>query len=185
VTLPRSFPLLRKSLNIMTAVPSSIAAIKVMAFFVDKHIVSVEKAAWILERLHRASTGGAPDMIAQKALSKLVSGRAVLPPLFALAIGMKNGRRETCGAMVLSAPSGGMAGVTGAPLAAGVSLLAAGKVKGHGVCAPESAFEPRDFFNALAPLCSPAKRSMDDLLLVTRSWDRKIIDWGSIQGTGQ
>jgi saccharopine dehydrogenase-like NADP-dependent oxidoreductase len=177
VTLPKVFPHLRKSLNIMGAMKSSIAAIKVMSFLVDNHILSVEKTAWLLERLHHASIGGSPDLIAQKAISNLVSGKATLPPLFALASGRKNGVKESCGAMVLSAPSGGMAGVTGAPLAAGVALLAAGKMKGKGVCAPEGVFEPEDFFNALAPLCTPIKKSMDDLLLVTGSWDRKTIDW--------
>ena len=59
-------------------------------------------------------------------------------------------------------------------------FLAAGKVKGHGVFAPEGAFEPLDFFDALAPLCSPAKKSADDMLLVTGTWDRRIVDWASL-----
>jgi saccharopine dehydrogenase-like NADP-dependent oxidoreductase len=171
VTLPMYFPSLKKSINVMSTDISSIAAIKMMAWLVDRNILSVEKVAWLLERLHRVTTGEPTRLTTQRAISKLVSGKAILPPLFALAKGSRDNRKESCGAMIVSAPSGGMAGVTGTPLAVGVSLLTSGKVKRHGVCAPEGAFEPEDFFNALAPLCTPAKKSMSDLVLVTGSWE--------------
>jgi len=51
----------------------------------------------------------------------------------------------------LQSPPGG---ATGAPLAIGLRLLHDGKVKDHGVFAPEQVIDPDDFFNEPAPLCT-------------------------------
>ena len=42
-------------------------------------------------------------------------------------------------------------------------------IEHRGVFAPEMAIEPDLFFDALAPFCTPAKTSVEDMVLVTRS----------------
>ena len=62
-----------------------------------------------------------------------------------------------------------MAGATGVPLAVGVFLLGQGKIKAHGVFAPEGVIDPDDFFSILAPLCSPQKSDTEELVFTTCS----------------
>lgn len=185
VTLPRYYPTLKKSVNVMTAYRSSIAFIRIISWLVEKGIISLERAAWLAEHLKGASDPDmTPDRMVQQRLKTLVRGRHVMPPLFALASGEKGGARAQCGCMILSAPAGGMGGVTGIPLAVGISLVAQGKIRGHGVFAPEGAVVPDDFFDALAPLCSPARQTGQQILLLTRSWDRAEMDWTSVMQHG-
>ena len=74
-------------------------------------------------------------------------------------------------ATLLSAPAVGMGGATGVPLALGLAVLRPeGELK-RGVFAPEAIVNPAEFFNHLAPLCSPAKAGVADLLLISRSWE--------------
>ena len=100
-----------------------------------------------------------------------------LPPLFALARGIKNDKPASVGSMILSAPKGGMAGATGVPLAVGVLLLEKNKINKKGVFSTEAAIDPNDFFKELAPHCSPRKNDIHDLVLTTCSWeDYEVFD---------
>ncbi len=80
-------------------------------------------------------------------------GTTELPPLYALAIGSRDGAPRRCGALVLGGPPGGMGGATGVPLAIGLALLESGKIKRRGVMAPEGAFDSDAFFEIAAPYC--------------------------------
>ncbi len=55
LTLPRYYPTVRKSLNVMTALKSSIAFIRVISVLVDSGLLSVKRAAWIAEHLKGAA----------------------------------------------------------------------------------------------------------------------------------
>ena len=59
-----------------------------------------------------------------------------------------------------------MGGNTGIPLAIGVELLRRGELLETGVHAPETAIEPRSFFDLLAPLTDDGLANADDLLAV-------------------
>jgi hypothetical protein len=82
----------------------------------------------------------------------VAEGSSKLPPVFAVASGTKDGKPASAAAAILSAPAVGM-------------------VAFRGVFAPEGIVDRKVFFDLLAPLCSPKKSSMDDLLLISRSWE--------------
>src|SRR5699024_4093595 len=75
--------------------------------------------------------------------------RPSLPGLLAYASGMKDGRPARAGAFITRFPPGGMAGVTGAPLALFLPLLHQGAIKGPGVFSPEEAIDADTFFHLL------------------------------------
>lgn len=167
VTFPKFFPGLSESINVFTAGGYTLFGLKILAALADMGVLSIERAAWLAERAE-----GPPRGVGDwSGLRREMLEKKRLPHLFALAGGRKNGRPESAGAMILSAPPGGMAGATGVPLAVGAFLVLSGKVKDRGVFAPEGAFDPVEFFDVLAPLCSPAMKNAEDLLLITRSWE--------------
>jgi hypothetical protein len=89
----------------------------------------------------------------------VAEGSSKLPPVFAVASGTKDGKPASAAAAILSAPAVGM-----------VALRPDGELR-RGVFAPEGIVDRKVFFDLLAPLCSPKKSSMDDLLLISRSWE--------------
>ena len=92
-----------------------------------------------------------------------------LPPVFAVAVGVKDGKPASAAAAIASAPATGMGGATGVPLAVGLATLRPDGELRRGVFAPEGIVDRRRFFELLGPLCTPAKRGMEDLVLVSRS----------------
>ncbi len=169
VTLPRYFPSLRFSKNVMTSSRFNIYGTRLIAWLVNKGILSVEKAAYIAEKIQGPSD---PQKTPDKMLQEMVDeNNNRFPPLFALAKGKRNGVQASAGVMILSAPLGGMGGATGVPLAVGVLLLNRNKLRSNGVFAAEGIIDPDDFFNELAPLCTPQKKGASDLVLITRSWE--------------
>jgi hypothetical protein len=91
-----------------------------------------------------------------------------LPPLFALAVGTRDGADATVGCALAQVPGGlTMGEVTGIPLG-----VAAGLILGSapGVATPETLLDPAGFFTALAPHCIGRPRP-EDMVVTTRSWD--------------
>jgi len=66
---------------------------------------------------------------------------------------------------ILGTPDGGMAGVTGVPLAIAVEMLMHGEITETGVLAPEACIDPDVFFERYAPLCAGAP---DEILYEVR-----------------
>ncbi len=85
-------------------------------------------------------------------LSRLVDGPR-LPLFFVLGRGRKDGRPRTVAASLAATPPG-MATMTGVPLALGTLMHLRGQSAGHGVMAPEKAFDPATFFELFAPYCT-------------------------------
>ncbi|MBU0993414.1 MAG: saccharopine dehydrogenase NADP-binding domain-containing protein [Proteobacteria bacterium] len=169
VTLPRYFQDLTLSSNVMTTSPGNIFGLKIVAMLVDGGIISVDRAAWVAEKVGGPAN---PQDTPEKMLSEMVAvKRKGLPPLFALAVGEKDGKLASAACMITSAPAGGMGGATGVPLAVAAMLLGKGAVLAKGVFAPEAAISPEVFFNTLGPLCAPARNGAQDLVLTTRSWE--------------
>jgi len=167
LTLPRTFPDLRVSRNLMVTSRTNVAALRVMGALVDAGWVSLERAARVAEKVEGTGVGRTPEDFVREVRK---GGRLPLPPLFALAEGVKDGARAAAAVAVLGAPPGGMGGATGVPLAAGLTLFH-GRTPAPGVYAPEGIVEPEPFLDVLAPLCESSAGGAGSLLLVTRSWE--------------
>ncbi len=86
------------------------------------------------------------------ALSRLVDGPR-LPLFFVLGKGKRDGQPKTIAASMRATPPD-MATMTGIPLALGTLMHLRGQTLRKGVVAPEKAFEPKAFFELLAPYCT-------------------------------
>ncbi|MCG3752638.1 saccharopine dehydrogenase family protein [Amycolatopsis sp. Poz14] len=151
VTLPRRYPGLRSSLNLQSG------------------------PAWLLEYLREVSTRFAAGefdlrtgaaMLADPPRGDAPAERSPLPVEWSLAIGEKNGLPCRVAVYPKAFHPAKMGGNTGIPLAVGVELLRRGELLDTGVHAPETAIDPRTFFDLLAPLTEPGLRGADDLLAV-------------------
>jgi len=170
VTLGLRFPSLKKSINVMMTSRLNIAGLRLFSWMIRHKIATVERCAHWAERIEGPTD---PNRTPENMLRELASSkRAVLPPLFALAIGKKGGNPARVGAAMMSAPVGGMGPITGYPLAAGAYLMTAKGYGSPGVFAPESIFEPVDFFRTLGPLCTPRISDPGMLVLTSRSWEQ-------------
>lgn len=164
VTLPLTFPEISSSTNLMTGPSALMDAVAQLRDSIDARELTVEQAA---QRMSEPM----PDDL--KASMRAERGKVPeLPPLFALAIGSRGGAPRRVGALILGAPDGGMGGITGIPLALGLSLFESDDTPLRGVFAPEGVVDPDAFFEALAPFChAPGNEtpfaSADELVLVT------------------
>ncbi|MEW6076952.1 MAG: saccharopine dehydrogenase NADP-binding domain-containing protein [Thermodesulfobacteriota bacterium] len=166
ITLPRYFPKLKTSRNLMVTSRLNIIALRVVGAMVNTGLLSIEAAARIAEKVEGTGVGRTPDDFIRETKE---GGKLRLPPIFALAEGEKNGRPASVAVTVSGAPAGGMGGATGVPLAAGLSLFQ--KEVKPGVYAPEGIVEPRAFLDFMAPLCDPPRKNASEMLIVTRSWE--------------
>ena len=160
----RYFPEIGSSANLMTGPASLMAAVTELRDAIDAGQLTVEQAAQMMSQ-------PMPDDLKKSMLAERGT-TSELPPLFALATGSKNGAPRSIGALILGAPSGGMGGITGIPLALGLPLFASSEAPRRGVFAPEGAVDPDVFFEALAPFChAPGSEtrfaSASELILVT------------------
>ncbi len=169
VTFPRYYSTLKTCLNLFFARKYIVWGIRLITGLVNAGMVTINAASTIAESLH--SSEDTKNDNGYDRLAGAVAARKELPPLFALAMGRKNGNSASVACAILSAPAGGMGGATGVPLAIGSRMLLEKKIKQPGVFAPEAIVEPDSFFENLAPLCSPKKSGAENLVLVTRSWE--------------
>ena len=138
LTVPRTRPEIRESLNVMSARRGLMDAISGIAERVRAGELDVRQAS---EELLRAPN---------------VSGKAAgAPPnlpanIFAIAEGTKDGKRIRVGAQALVQPEGNMGEMTGIPLAVATIMMARGQVNAPGVHGPEGAIDPRIFFTDLS-----------------------------------
>jgi saccharopine dehydrogenase-like NADP-dependent oxidoreductase len=146
VTLPRTWPALRTSLNVMHAPWWHVVGVRGLAALIDSGRVSVRTAATWAERLE----GPPPN---PRALSEAIWARTRLPPLFAVARGERKGEPAVVSAVIAAFPEGGMGAATGIPLAMGLRLFHGEHVLQPGVWTPESTISPRPFLDGLAPHC--------------------------------
>ncbi|QYJ03527.1 saccharopine dehydrogenase NADP-binding domain-containing protein [Nocardioides panacisoli] len=151
ITLPRRHPELRSSLNLQSG------------------------PAWLFEYLREVATrfaAGEIDlqtgatMLADPPQPDDAGERSPLPIEWALAIGEKGGNPYRVAVHPRAFHPAKMGGNTGIPLAIGVELLRRGALHEAGVHAPETAIDPREFFDLLAPLTDDSLTDADDLLAV-------------------
>lgn len=171
ITFPMHFAGLRRSLVVMTMKRSNIIAMQVLAALIGAKLLSTERAAAWVERFEGV---GKPAKTPDDYLREVSRAGALrLPPLFAIAQGRKDGRDASVAAAILSSPAVGMGGATGVPLALGLAVVRPDGEARRGVFAAEGIVDPDEFFDRLAPLCTPAKQGRRDLVLVSRSWDER------------
>lgn len=172
VTFPRYYPSLKTSQNVFTTSRIEFLGIKFIAWLVNNNFISLEAAARIMEKIEGPAD---PKDTPEKMLALFTgSKKRNLPPLFALATGIKNGEPARVACTILSAPSGGMGGATGVPLAVVAMLIMRREISDSGVFSHESILNPDTFFNELASLCSPQKKNSDDLVMNSCSWQGDI-----------
>lgn len=158
VTLPRAFPGLREATCVVIGDRTTMAALMTLRWSIDRRLLSLDGAARVaslIERLQPADT-----------LRQLTS--AGLPPLFAVATGLRDGRPATTATALCQVPGLTMADNTGVPLAVAALLLP--EVRTPGVHTPETLLDPDRFFAALAPHClgAPGPGAMT---VTTASWN--------------
>jgi len=166
ITLPRFFPGLRTSRNLMVTGGFNIILLRIVGALVNTGLLSIEKAARLAEKVEGTGVGFTPRDFIRQIKS---GGRPRLPPIFALALGEKHGLPAAVAVTVTSAPAGGMGGATGVPLAAGLNLFR--QPVAPGVYPPEGCLDPDAFLDILAPLCVPPRKNAAEILVVTRSWE--------------
>jgi saccharopine dehydrogenase-like NADP-dependent oxidoreductase len=139
LTLPRVRPEVRNSLNVMVSRRGLMEALQRIAARVRSGELDVRAAAKQL--LREPNTGGA------------AAGPApILPNLFAVAEGTRNGKGIRVGAQPLVLPNANMGEMTGYPLAIAALLMARGQVDKPGVQGPEGAVNPDTYFHELSLL---------------------------------
>jgi saccharopine dehydrogenase-like NADP-dependent oxidoreductase len=169
ITLPSSYPSLQGVRVLMTMGRGNLRALRGIALLIDAGLLSLERAAGWVERLEGV---GRPVKTPEDYAREVAEGRTPrLPPLFAVAIGRKDGRPASAAAALLSAPPVGMGGATGVPLAVGLAVLRPDREVTRGVFAPEAILDATTFFDRLAPHCRPLKANARDLVLVSRTWE--------------
>jgi saccharopine dehydrogenase-like NADP-dependent oxidoreductase len=179
MTLSLYRPEIQNSYNVMDFPPYLITLLKALAREVDTGKKTVAQAAeWIDGLMDR----GLADLILSKhgprlllaIISQIIRPEPKYPGEFALATGTSNNRRQSVGVHLTADPLGGMdkmtmGAITGVPMAVGLKMLAQGSISRKGVFAPEAGIDPDAFFSELAPLCTPARRGVDDLLSINVS----------------
>ncbi len=169
ITFPRFHPGLRHARVLMTAAPANRIALRIVCTLIDAGILSLERAADWVERLE--GVGKPVKTPADYRREMFEQGANRLPPVYALARGTRHGAPASAAAAIRSAPAVGMGGATGVPLATGLGVLWGVLGRKCGVFAPEAIVDPVAFFDALAPLCDPVCEGVEDLAIVTRSWE--------------
>ena len=168
ITFPHHFKTIRNSINL--AHGSGFGMLKWIMRLVDWKIISVERAAGIVQNL---SSSIRKDLEKQGIDSRLNLKNTNLsepPPLYALAIGLKDGEKASCGTMFNSSELISMGEATGIPLACGLKLLVDGKILKKGVFAPEGAINPNEFFQELDNISEILHNNGSELISIFRSW---------------
>jgi saccharopine dehydrogenase-like NADP-dependent oxidoreductase len=172
VTLPRCFPQIRESCNVMNFPASTIAILRWLAKRVeDGELSFTEGTDWLIS----LEQGGDQERLLADVPPELIQGlipggaarEPLLPSLFAVAVGSRDGQPASAAATVSSAPSGSMGAITAIPLFIGLKMIAEEKIERSGVFAPEAVIDPDAFFDALAPFCEPKRTNHEDMLIIT------------------
>ena len=147
LTLPRTYPGVRESLNLMTSRPGLMSVARDLAERVRAGELTVSEASDGL-------------LIAPARRGPAAGERAMFPDVWALAEGTRDGRRVRVGASTDVLPEGRMGESTSIPLAICAGMLARGEIDRPGVWAPEAVMDPDIFFERLAPYAGDRR---DDL----------------------
>lgn len=138
ITLPRYFPKITESLNVMFSRPGLIDAARRVRDRVRSGELTVPEASkeLVLNPSRRGPAAGpVPDF----------------PGVFAYAEGTKGGEPARVAVSTNYMPEGEMGEATAIPMAIAVGMLARGEITTTGVLGPEGCIDPIAFFDRLAP----------------------------------
>jgi saccharopine dehydrogenase-like NADP-dependent oxidoreductase len=139
ITIPRVYPELRESLNVMTSRRGLMEAIGRIAGRVrsgELDVPTASKKLLVEPNMWGSAAGRAPSF----------------PDLFAVAEGIKDGTRIRAAARATSIPAGDMGEYTGIPLATATLMMIRGEIDEPGVHGPEGAVDPDTYFHDLTAL---------------------------------
>lgn len=140
IALPRSFPDIKHSLNLIFFPPAEIDAQRRVRDRVRAGELTVPEASReYLMMPGRREPGPVP----------------AFPHLFAYAEGANDGTPTRVAVRCNVLPAGGMAEATSIPLAIAAGMIARGELTRRGAMGPEAAIDPDIFFPRLAPFAGP------------------------------
>ncbi|MGM8870771.1 saccharopine dehydrogenase family protein [Psychrobacter sp. 2Y5] len=149
ITLVRRFPELKNCYNGMLGIGSQVESLRQIADAVAAKQLSIEVAAQLLMTKEDSSGKNNAEGQAKQKQSKDTD----IPDMFAYAAGYKEEQFTTSAAFLKRYPSGGMATITGIPLALFLPLLQQGHLTEQGVFAPEEVIDHEVFFELFDAFC--------------------------------
>ncbi|MFD4356020.1 saccharopine dehydrogenase family protein [Nocardia sp. NPDC058518] len=155
ITVSRAFPELRDATTVVVGDRSTSAALLALRWAMGARLLTLDQAAGLAARVERLLPADP---------AKLITAGG-LPPLFAIATGLREGVAATAATALCQVPGLTMADNTGVPLAV-AALLGS---RNPGVHTPETLLDPHEFFAAFAPHCLGAP-SPAAMTVTTRSW---------------
>jgi saccharopine dehydrogenase-like NADP-dependent oxidoreductase len=138
ITLPRYFPDIKESVNLMFARPGLIAAARAVRDRVRSGELTIPEASkeFILQPGRRGPEAGEVP---------------AFPGVFAYAEGTKDGQAARVAVSTNHMPEGEMGEATCVPMAIAVGMIARGEITKSGVFGPEGCIDPKTFFERLTP----------------------------------
>lgn len=168
ITFPHHYRTIRNSINL--AHGSGFGILKWIMRLVDWKIISVERAAGIVQNLSSSIKNDLEKRGIESRLDLKNINLSEPPPLYALAIGRKNGELVSCGTIFNASELISMGEATGIPLACGLKLLVDEKISKKGVFAPEGVINPNDFFKELDNISHLVDANDGEIISIFRSW---------------
>ncbi|MER7500316.1 saccharopine dehydrogenase NADP-binding domain-containing protein [Nonomuraea pusilla] len=162
LTLPATCSVTRDSACVMVVRPETAAYLMTLREEIDRGSLSLEQAAAAIG----SPTAGRFARSALRLLS--LRGPGSLPPFFALATGVRDGRPCRVGARLIGSPRG-MARATGIPLSLAAAQILDGSVRACGVHPPDAVLDPERYFEELAVHCDPSRTGRDEVVRVDRA----------------
>lgn len=161
VTLPRSFPSIRESVNAMVFSRGFVRLLKVLQARVDRQGQTIEQAAQMFRSIaiqkDMSGLSFRESMsLLRDSIKESVFGRRYIPAeMSAIAEGRTQGRRHVCSAWLNGEIPGGMGPNTCIPTAIALFMLAQGKLTRRGAYPPEAVIDAQAFFALLKPFVWP------------------------------
>ena len=168
ITFPHHFKDIKNCINL--AHGSGFSLLKWIMRLVDWKVISTERAAGIVQNLSSSIRKDIEGQGIEYRMSQKNNNLSEPPPLYALAIGLKDGKKASCGTVFNTSELISMGEATGIPLACGLKLLVDGKIFNKGVFAPEGAIDPNDFFKELDSISNFLDTNSNEMISIFRSW---------------
>lgn len=154
LTIPRSRPEVHESLNVMTARPGLIDAIRRISARVRSGELDVPTAS---KRL----------LVESNMWGRAAGPSSAFPDLFAVVDGVKDGERIRVGARPLAVPDRDMGQYTGIPLAVAALMIARENAAKPGVHGPEAVIDADSFFGDLSRFAADPPAGAELVEIVT------------------
>jgi len=169
ITLSRSFPDIRESLNLMNMPSSIISALKKTGQSLDNGEMEMPEAVRYLAK-QLGERGAISEVMSDLnfvvgLLAEKLKGMRYVPSLCGMAIGEKEGKPARAGSWYNGFIRGGTGGITGIPVVAVLEMIASGEIMRKGVYAPEGTINPKRYFDYLEKYVVRPKKSAGTPLL--------------------